>query len=666
MDTIDTSEPENPDIFHDLTTKEIQRIQSIQWPPGVIIFAMDLIIPSKNESLAYLSGKGVKPPRQARLIVYRLDKQPMVIEEHSVDLSQKNLTTELIQYPNRRNPVEISSRPTSLFDVREVLKLVQSEIGDIIQESYDANITDCNSHNNEKCLLPIPIAVTTSYLGELKSAEWVWFSYIVDFVTLYPIDLMFYVTFETTYPFAFTVEKVSYGGQMFNSLSEFKTAYESGAVMKSKFSFPDVKNESFSTLNRRGPDPQPFPTKPRPHIVEPEGPRYTIKHRHIEYHDWKFEVRMSMFQGPQILDVKYLGERIAYEIGMQEIVAYYYGDSGVLRVSKLVDGALLLGVSSGVLTPGLDCPETATYLNTPMTEGGPKRNLCVFELDSGIPLRRHAGKGLVDSYLVVRSVIVIFNYDYIVDFIFHQSGILETRVASTGYILSAVYSDKEREYGFHLHDAIFGPIHHHLFHFKVDIDILGTSNRYGTLDFKTVNVSNADWLTADSYQTQIKFEHNLKQTELEAAYEFNFDTPKEHIFYNEDKKNRFNVSRAYKVQITGMSKQLLPEGTPGEDAVAWSRHQLDVTKFKDEEYTSTSLYASFDGHDPVVDFSKYFADDENIVDEDIVAWVSLGIIHLPTTEDLPLTQTPGKQLAFILAPHNYFEEDPSVSSYDQV
>jgi len=40
-----------------------------------------------------------------------------------------------------------------------------------------------------------------------------------------------------------------------------------------------------------------------------------------------------------------------------------------------------------------------------------------------------------------------------------------------------------------------------------------------------------------------------------------------------------------------------------------------MTKRKDDEDTSSSIYNAMDHRDPVLDFQKYFNDDENIVDE---------------------------------------------------
>lgn len=52
--------------------------------------------------------------------------------------------------------------------------------------------------------------------------------------------------------------------------------------------------------------------------------------------------------------------------------------------------------------------------------------------------------------------------------------------------------------------------------------------------------------------------------------------------------------------------------------------------------------------------------------QDLVTWVTLGIFHIPHTENLPNTATVGTHLALLLTPFNYFPQDPSIASRDAV
>lgn len=42
--------------------------------------------------------------------------------------------------------------------------------------------------------------------------------------------------------------------------------------------------------------------------------------------------------------------------------------------------------------------------------------------------------------------------------------------------------------------------------------------------------------------------------------------------------------------------------------------------------------------------------------------MTVGFLHIPHSEDIPNTSTPGNMVGFYLRPFNFFEEDPSVAS----
>ncbi|CAM5095301.1 unnamed protein product, partial [Eretmochelys imbricata] len=52
--------------------------------------------------------------------------------------------------------------------------------------------------------------------------------------------------------------------------------------------------------------------------------------------------------------------------------------------------------------------------------------------------------------------------------------------------------------------------------------------------------------------------------------------------------------------------------------------------------------------------------------QDLVAWVTVGFLHIPHAEDVPNTATPGNAVGFFLRPFNFFDEDPSVASRSTV
>ena len=50
--------------------------------------------------------------------------------------------------------------------------------------------------------------------------------------------------------------------------------------------------------------------------------------------------------------------------------------------------------------------------------------------------------------------------------------------------------------------------------------------------------------------------------------------------------------------------------------------------------------------------------------QDLVAWVTLGTMHVPRAEDIPITHTTGITQSIFVLPFNYFDIDPSLNSRD--
>ena len=249
------------------------------------------------------------------------------------------------------------------------------------------------------------------------------------------------------------------------------------------------------------------------------------------------------------------------------------------------------------------------------------------------------------------------------DYIFYPNGILEVRCSASGYPQATFYTVDEEPYSNQVHYQLAGSMHDHIFNYKVDIDILGTENSYETYQVGLQNFTNP-WFPND-YHVQKIIHRKLHTTEDDAVYHYNFNTPSLMNFINKNEKNKFGVHRGYRLHIRDMIKQMYPASWPVVKGAGWSLNQLHVTLRKETEEKSSSLYNQQDMVDPVVDFQKY-VNGENIDNVDMVAWVTMGTMHIPHSEDIPNTATPGSVASFQLKPFNYFDEDPSMSSYDGV
>ncbi|XP_041363613.1 putative amine oxidase [copper-containing] [Gigantopelta aegis] len=521
---IDTSEPENPGVFDGLTHKELKSIQEYIYGVSELnlarpkeakinssyLYGSDYFPPKKSEALQYLDRNGNKPAREARLIIFRGDKTPPIVEEYIVGPLPKPTYHKLLKSTARKNPVPYAHRPLGGVELGELFghlySVIDREVGYLLKDSYDATFTHCG----KKCLTSFVSPVSSAILKKDVRKMWILAKYNIEYYSIQPVDIAFLANIDGSDSSKFYIETVVYADQVYSSLQALAAAYNSTSnpINKSKVEFPKYDENLFSAMFRRGPPSSSSssnnPQRPAK-SVEPDGKRYSIKHGEITFQGWKFNFRMSTLTGPQIYDVRFGGERIAYEIGLQEIAVFYSGQSAAQRAADYIDSGILVGTHADALVPDADCPESSTFLPTTFlsdTASDPVRkpkSVCIFEVDTGIPLRRHLSysyaegsfySGLSDIVLTVRTILTLVNYDYVFDFVFHQSGALEIRTISTGYIISSFYTDKKGPYGFKIHDNMIGNIHHHMFHWKADVDVLGTSNRYETLDISDEDVNN--------------------------------------------------------------------------------------------------------------------------------------------------------------------------------
>lgn len=188
----------------------------------------------------------------------------------------------------------------------------------------------------------------------------------------------------------------------------------------------------------------------------------------------------------QLHNIKYKGERIIYEVGLQEALAHYASSSDPFQGSNAyLDTEYGFGTTTWQLVSGFDCPAYATYLNTSFYLGERSHthpsSICLFEFDTGYPIQRHTAPTYVsvtkNIAFIVRSAATVGNYDYLFDYEFYFDGSIRISVRASGYIQSSFWtSDMGTQDGFHIHDNLAGSMHEHVLNYKLDLDVAGTAN----------------------------------------------------------------------------------------------------------------------------------------------------------------------------------------------
>eukprot|EP00075_Anas_platyrhynchos_P005787 XP_012961092.3 retina-specific copper amine oxidase isoform X4 [Anas platyrhynchos] len=389
---------------------------------------------------------------------------------------------------------------------------------------------------------------------------------------------------------------------------------------------------------------------------------------------WSFAFGMSVQTGLRLLDVRYKGERVVYELSVQEALSVYGSNCPGGMSTRYMDGSFGIGRYSSPLLRGVDCPYLASYVDVHYLAHSQevrtiKNALCVFEQNLGSPLRRHFSNlqalyygGLVNSALVLRSVTTVGNYDYIWDFIFYQNGAIEAKVQATGYTSSSFFHGDGLRYGNRVGEHTLGTIHTHSVNYKVDLDVGGVKNSLVAHDM-AFEMARAPWNPEQQIERP-RLTKRVLDTEDQAAFRLQSKIPR-YIYFAANSKNKWGHQRGYRIQIVSFSGDHVPEASSMERAISWARYKLAVTRRKEEEPTSTSIYNQNDPWTPTVAFAD-FIDNETITNEDLVAWITAGFLHIPHSEDIPNTATVGNSVGFLLRPYNYYDLDPSIYSHDGI
>lgn len=677
----------NPGVFEDMTPQEFKavihymsRIADIGLVPietatvnSSYIYMIDLHIPLKPSVLEYLDRGSVILKRAAKVVVVRGDLETPRVEEYLVSPLPEPSSHRLARNPSyARFPIPYVSRPTDQVDYKYLYKIItkfSEQIYHILMESFGLSYHNCKSGAN--CIIFQDVAPRGMQSGDRST--WFWTFRDVEGYYLYPLGLELQINHKSTNTEKWHIDRIVYNGHLVYTVEDLLERYAKNELTKVKLRWPTGNYEElYSSFYRRGTSEMTIPLQ-GPKFVEPDGHRFKITGQHVRYMHWDFDVRMRPSTGIQLFDIRFESERIAYEISLQDGVVFSSGFGPSQTTSNIYLASWMIGASSFELVPGVDCPDTASFLSTHhlVNSGKPilyRNVICIYELNPGIPLRRHYSNnvnggynnygGIVDYQLIVRHIASIRNSDYIFDYIFHLNGEIQMQVSSTGYVQATFKIPFEKPYGNTIYQDVIANIYQNIFQYKIDLDVGRLENRFSVLDINTETIRHPWYPNVN--KTQLSIVERKMEREMDILFE-EASTPKMYIVFDDKHENKYKSRRAYRIINAAETKFLLQDVSVS-SASKWANYPIVVTRYDDTEDQSSSIYAQNDPWHPVVDFERFVLDNDTIVNEDLVVWTTIGLYHIPHTEDIPSTSTPSNKQSVHLVPYNFFTECPSVSS----
>ncbi|KAK3179399.1 tryptamine:oxygen oxidoreductase [Lecanicillium sp. MT-2017a] len=319
------------------------------------------------------------------------------------------------------------------------------------------------------------------------------------------------------------------------------------------------------------------------------------------------------------------------------------------------------------LAPGYDCPDDAQYMDVQFSlrsQMNIHRNaICFFEHSADYPIQRHTTSSYVsiskNKYFVVRSVAVVGNYDYTIDYTFYLDGSIEVKFRASGYIQGAYYVPGESEaYGYHVHDQFASSLHDHVVNFKADFDILGQQNTLVSVDIEPTTTQ-YPWAPGENRNTM---KLTRRAVEVETGLTWPANAGSHFVVLNNNSLNAWGEKRGYRIMPgsgMGAPSHLTFQGSEALGRAAeWAQKDLWISRQKDTEARSSTPASNFIPNDPMIDFGK-FIDGESVVQKDLVVWFNLGNHHVPHSGDIPNTLQHTSASSVWFMPYNFHDRDPS-------
>jgi primary-amine oxidase len=396
-------------------------------------------------------------------------------------------------------------------------------------------------------------------------------------------------------------------------------------------------------------------------ITQPGGTGFHIEDGEVRWQRWSFRYALHAREGLVVYTVGYEdGGRVRpvmYRGSLGEMVVPYGDPGGGWYFRNTFDaGELGLGILASSLRPGVDCPQNCSVFDAVVSDeqGEPRtipRAVALYERDAGIAWK-HGDNARRARELVLSFVSQAGNYDYGFDWVFHQDGALEVRVALTGIMSVKAVADGAHEPYSHTVARNIAAVHHqHFFAFRLDMDVDGPANRVVELNSAAVPAG-----PQNPRGGAFTMEERVLATERQAQRNLNLATSRRWVVESAASRNALG-------HLTGFA--LLPgeNAQPFQLPQSWIRKRagflnshLWVTPYQASEMHPAGEYPyQSKGGDGL---PKWTAGDRRIDNRDVVLWYVMGITHNPRPEDWPVM--PAHLAGFRLIPWGFFSRNPAL------
>jgi primary-amine oxidase len=402
-------------------------------------------------------------------------------------------------------------------------------------------------------------------------------------------------------------------------------------------------------------------------ISQPEGSSASIRGNQVRWDRWRFRFTPHPRDGLVLHLVEHDdGARvrpIIYRASLSEmLVPYASGDSTWYFRAAMDVGEYMLGLTARSLVEGLDAPDNSLYIDAVFAREGKAvrvpRAVAIYERDGGV-IWRHGAEVRRGRQLVVRSTYTVGNYDYGLNWIFHQDGSLQLEVELTGVMFAMGVPDSDHEgadsdgehAGHPVAPRLVAVHHQHFFSFRLDMDVDGPRNSVIETNARAIPVG-----PANPHGNAFAIEQRLFTSERSAARDASMAASRTWTVINPAVRNTLGGPTGYVLVPGEVAVPYLARSAAARKRAGFVEHQFWVTRAKPDEIYAAGDYpnqgAAGEG------LPRWIADDEAIDSSDVVVWHTLGLTHVPRPEEWPVM--PVTRAGFMLRPSGFFSANPAL------
>lgn len=404
-------------------------------------------------------------------------------------------------------------------------------------------------------------------------------------------------------------------------------------------------------------------------IDQPDGPSYTLDGTVLSWQGWRMRVCFHPLDGLVVRDLTYddpatgRRRRIAWRMSCSEMVVPYGDPSPMHQWRHVFDaGEVGLGKNATSLTLGCDCLGHIDYLDEHMiAEDGSVTTIgnavCIHEEDNGVLWRHFDSRtGTTEvrrrRRLVVSSWTNLGNYDYGFYWRFGQDGSIEVEACLTGIVLASATADNRTpEHGVRIADRLSAPHHQHLFSFRLDLDVDGTTNTV-----EEVDLVGAEPGPDNPFGTAMITTRDVLSCESTAQRRANPLAGRVWEITNAQTSNGHGEPVAYRLVPSSSPLLLARPDSPVAKRAGFASNHLWVTSYDANELRAAGEFPN--QHSGGAGLPAFVAADRSLIDTDVVVWVTCGTSHVARPEDWPVM--PAARTGFMLEPSGFFDVNPAM------